>query len=482
MRPEHLMESVAQTPTESEEEVRPSALHAYTLTRWLFLRALALIYFFAFASLATQILGLFGSRGIVPISDYLQAVQQSYGAEAYRLLPSLLWLNASDQALQFLTLAGMVFALLLLVDIAPMLCSFVLWALYLSLSSAGQVFLSFQWDALLLETGFLAVFLAPPPLIPRLSRQRSPARLNIWLFRWLLFRLMFSSGVVKLASGDPNWHSLTALEYHYWTQPLPTPLAWYANLLPDWFQQLSAALMFVIELVFPFLIFGPRRVRFIAAGGIISLQLLIGLSGNYTYFNLLTVALCLLLFDDTVLRHLLPQRWRTRFSPEPAPRPVYRRVIAIALAAVILPFSVAQLGRQLAGLQLMVGPLPAVARILGPLRVVNTYGLFSIMTTTRREIVIEGSADGDTWQAYSFKYKPGDLQRPPPWIEPFQPRLDWQMWFAALGSYQQNPWFSNFMVRLLQGSPDVLALLEHNPFPDEPPRFCPGDQLRLSLH
>lgn len=465
------MESAAPTPADLSEEARPSAPHAYTLTRWLFLRALGLIYFAAFVSLASQILGLYGSQGIAPISDYLGAVLGRFGSEAYRLLPSVLWLNASDPALQLVTVAGMIAALLLLVDFAPMLCTFVLWALYLSLVSAGQVFLSYQWDNLLLETGFLAIFLAPPHVIPRLSRQRSPAPINIWLFRWLLFRLMFSSGVVKLASGDPTWHNLTALEYHYWTQPLPTPLAWYANLLPDWFQHVSAAIMFVIELVFPFLIFGPRRLRFVAAGGLISLQVLILLTGNYTYFNFLTIALCLLLFDDTALRRLLPERWRLRFNPEPAPQPAYRRAIVILLAAVIVPFSAAQVGSQLARLPLMGGPMRVVASILGPLRVVNTYGLFAVMTTTRREIVVEGSDDGETWQAYSFKYKPGDVQRPPPWVEPFQPRLDWQMWFAALGSYEQNPWFSNFMVRLLQGSPDVLALLENNPFPDQPPRF-----------
>ncbi len=308
------MESPVEIPADPPDQSRPALPHAYTLTRWLFLRALALVYFFAFASLATQILGLYGSQGIAPIHDYLQAVQQSYGSEAYRLLPSVLWLNASDPALQFVTLAGMVIALLLLVDVAPMLCTLVLWGLYLSLVSAGQVFLSFQWDILLLETGFLAIFLAPPHLIPRVSQQRSPARLNIWLFRWLLFRLMFSSGVVKLASGDPTWHNLTALEYHYWTQPLPTPLAWYAHLLPDAIQRLSAGMMFMIELVLPFLIFGPRRLRFVAAGGIIGLQVLIGLTGNYTFFNGLTIALCLLLFDDSFLRRFVPRRWRERFQ------------------------------------------------------------------------------------------------------------------------------------------------------------------------
>jgi hypothetical protein len=265
---------------------RPGAGETYVLTRWLFLRLLGLVYFFAFASLWSQILGLIGSRGILPASDFLRAAAVSLGPQRYLLLPTLAWANSSDAFLVALCAAGAVLSVLLMLDFAPLPVLAMLWVCYLSLVNIGQDFLSFQWDVLLLEAGFLGVLFAPVRLLPGLSREAPPSRVVLWLFRWLLFRLMFASGVVKLASHDPTWRSLTALSFHYETQPLPTPIAWYMYQLPLSFHKVSTALVFVVELFAPFLIFAPRRLRFVGAGLLVGLQLLIALTGNYAYFNL----------------------------------------------------------------------------------------------------------------------------------------------------------------------------------------------------
>jgi hypothetical protein len=282
---------------------------------------------------------------------------------------------------------------------------------------------------------------------------------------------MFMSGVVKLASGDPTWHDLTALNYHYWTQPLPTPLAWYAAQLPQWTMQVSTLITFFIELIIPFTFFMPRRIRFIGAFLTILLQVVIILTGNYTFFNWLTLALCILLFDDDALRGLFTRRWRTIVQPRAS---ATKRVIVVVLAVVLIFVGALQvlslLDRRI-NPRTMPAPLAEVYRRVTGLHLVSGYGLFAVMTTTRPEIVVEGSADGETWLPYEFKYKVGDVSRPPVFVAPHQPRLDWQMWFAALGSYRSNPWFVSFVRHLLLGSPDVLDLLDTNPFADAPPTF-----------
>jgi hypothetical protein len=433
------------------------------------------------------------------------------------------------------------------------------------LVTAGQDFLAFQWDNLLLEAGFLAIFLAPSYLFPGRSEQglvsqsekdlttegpeitenrgqdeirkskcetrvannvfrvstfkfrsflcslcarwgefflrgarRScrlvsqgcpPLRSPRWLLWFLLFRLLFSSGVVKLTSGDPTWRNLKALEYHYYTQPLPTPIAWYMHLAPAWFQHTSVVLMFLIEIVIPFLIFAPRLWRFVGAGLLILLQLLFALTGNFAFFNLLTIALCVLLFDDAFFQRFFPRAWvKGRIDDLRLPiadlkaidnrQSTIRNDFWSALRGwVTAPVAVVIF---LAGLlQLVVlfpiqGLPPSAFTLLEDfqrVRIVNGYGLFAVMTTVRQEIVIEGSNDGRTWLAYEFRFKPGNPRRAPRWVAPFQPRLDWQMWFAALADHRRFPWFTNLMLRLLQGSPPVLALFERNPFPQAPPKY-----------
>jgi len=280
---------------------------------------------------------------------------------------------------------------------------------------------------------------------------------------------MFSSGAVKLLSGDPTWQNLTALEYHYWTQPLPTWIGWYANLLPAWWQQLSCALMFAIELGAPCLIWGGSIPRRIAFASLVALQTLILLTGNYCFFNLLTIALCVLLLDDAAW----PARLRNRFTSAGTVRSVaWPNWILAPIAALVVTLSVLQMfSLSRLGLE-WPDALQTLRRVASPLRIVNSYGLFAVMTTTRPEIILEGSDDGNTWAEYEFRWKPGDLSRAPAFVEPHQPRLDWQMWFAALGRPGQSPWFVIFVYRLLEGSKDVGHLLAVNPFPDRPPRYA----------
>lgn len=456
---------------------RPSHL----LVRWTFLRALGFIYLVAFVSLWTQINGLIGSNGILPADEFMKGVrlqveQQSIGMERYRLLPTLCWWSASDASLRLQCAAGTLLALLVIAGIAPAPCLFLLWLIYLSLATVCRVFLGFQWDNLLLEVGFLAILLAPWRLLPRPALEAPPSRLVVWLFRLLLFKLMFQSGCVKLLSGDPTWRDLSALAVHYETQPLPTWIGWYAHQLPLWIHKVSCVGIFIIELAVPFLFFAPRRLRIAGAAITALLQVVILLTGNYTFFNWLTLALCLTLLDDFALEKFAPGPLRT-FLPFPASRftsqrlLLWRRAATFPLGAVIISITALQLVAMFGARWPWFKPVAAAHQWLAPLRSFNSYGLFAVMTTHRPEIVLEGSHDGINWLPYEFKHKPGDVTRRPGFVAPHQPRLDWQMWFAALGNWQQNPWLLNLATRLSRGSPEVIALLEKNPFPDQPPRF-----------
>lgn len=456
---------------------------SHFLTRWLFLRLIGVVYLIAFASLWPQLGGLVGAHGVLPAGHYLAAVAHLMGPERFHALPTLAWLSASDGFLKLLAGAGTFLSILLTLDFAPGPVLLALWVLYLSLVAVGQAFMSFQWDILLLEAGFLAIFLAPWNGIGiswlRHGRVatgrggRAPSKTIVWLLRWLLFRLVFLSGCVKLASHDPTWRHLTALEYHYETQPLPTPLAWYAFQLPAWFQRFSTAGVFFFELAVPFLIFFPRRLRLAGCALLVFFQILIAATGNFAFFNLLTIALCVLLLDDQLLKRALPHPVTRRFTITAVQlRRSWSRRIQFALLTVVIVF-----GSGTLALATIFGPraVPRAALAatdwLEPFHIVNSYGLFAVMTTTRIEIVIQGSDDGVHWQDYEFKFKPGNLRREPGWVAPYQPRLDWQMWFAALSDYRENPWFANLMLRLLQGSPQVLGLLGRNPFPAAPPRY-----------
>ncbi len=454
--------------TSSPDAERPRML----LTRWLFLRLLGLVYLIAFASLGSQLLGLVGERGILPVGEFHDLVRLHLGADAPWRVPSIFWLiGTSDAALGAVASSGVALSILLIGGVAPAPCLLGLYVLYLSLFAAGQDFTGFQWDILLLEAGFLAIFLAPLQLRPGLRRAGEPSRGVLWLFRLLLFKLMFLSGVVKLTSGDPTWRDGTAMTFHYETQPLPNPWSWSMHHLSPGVHAWEVTGTFVLELAVPFLFVAPRRIRIAGAFATIGLQLLISATGNYGFFNLLTAALAVLLLDDVVL----PARLRAwvaaapEHEHEPAPRRRWPTAVVVLVAALVLVLTPAAFHRAFA----RSGPPPfdGLRHHLAPFRVVNGYGLFAVMTTERPEIVIEGSADGERWLPYTFPYKPGDPARPPPVALLHMPRLDWQMWFAALSHWRRALWLQQLLERLLEGEPSVLALLEESPFPDEPPRF-----------
>jgi predicted DCC family thiol-disulfide oxidoreductase YuxK len=439
----------------------------FAISTWLFLRLLGVVYLVAFASYWVQLSGLNGAKGILPAAKFFDHVREILGDAGFLQFPSVCWLGAGETALYAWCGAGIIAALVLIVGFLPLPCLVFLWFDYLSLTVAGQLFYQYQWDILLLEAGFMSILLAPLSL--RLGRAANPPRAARFLIGWLLFRLIFASGVVKLTSGDPAWGDGTALEYHYYTQPLPTPLAWFAQQLPITWQMISVWTMFGIEVVLPFFLFGPRRVRLFAAGGIAMLQLLIALTGNYGFFNLLTLILCLICVDDSVWRRLLPSKWQLRERVQPARFVPQKLVLAAALAIVLL--SLVPLAAAFRRPMPLLGPLMMAYEAVAPFRTINGYGLFAVMTKERREILVQGSDDGVNWKAYTFRFKPGDPRRAPPWVAPYMPRLDWQMWFAGLGTAQQNPWFLRFLERLLEGSPAVSDLLEENPFGKNPPRF-----------
>jgi lipase maturation factor 1 len=463
----------------------------YRITRWLFLRGLGLAALCAFLSLYVQVDGLIGEQGIAPAGQYMaqadayadamelahdQGNPEGWSAmERYLSIPTLLWLGASDTAIHIWMLIGILLCVLLILDIAPGPAILGLWLIYLSLVTAGDTFLMYQWDSLLLETLFAAMFIAPwGRFWPALRGDREPSRAGLWLVRLVLFKLMFLSGVVKLLANDDSWNSLKALDVHYFTQPIPNLFSYYAHHLPHWFHATSIVLMLLIELVLPFFMFAPRRMRLVAAGGFIALMVLIALTGNYGFFNLLTVVLALSLLDDATLRRLTPGKLYARLPDTPPARMhvIARRVI-LALTIPIVIVSGLRMWSRLdrdRGRDRSAFGQRLLDRTM-PFHTVNAYGLFASMTTMRPEIIVEGSRDGRTWEAYEFSYKPGPMDRRPAFAGLHMPRLDWQMWFAALGGCQRAQWFHAFMLRLLQGSPAVRDLLHRDPFGDQPPTY-----------
>ncbi len=426
------------------------------LVSWLFLRLLGLTFLVAFVSIGSQITGLVGEQGILPMSDYLATVAAEHGAQRYLFAPTLFWINSSDTALLAACLAGAVASGLVVLNVLTRPMLLLAFVLHLSLWVGLPVFGDIQPDALILEVGLLALFLT------------AGSRIVIWLFRWLLFRFMLMSGLVKLLTHDTSWAQLTALDFHYETQPLPTPLAWYAHQLPEWFQQLSVLSMFGIELVLPWLIFMPRRLRFVAAWGFLILQMLITLTGNYYFLNLLTMFLCLFLFDDQALAGLLPARLAARVRYRlPTPGRLATAAAAL-LGTVVVVVNLSVLWKRIE-LRPLPAPLAAVTATASRFGVTNFYGFFGVINTVRREIIIEGSLDGEHWRPYAFRYKPGDVHRCLRWSIPFHPRLDWTLWFAAAQSPYRNLWFGDLLYRLLEGAPPVLALLADNPFPGQRP-------------
>jgi predicted DCC family thiol-disulfide oxidoreductase YuxK len=429
-----------------------------TRTVRLVLAGLGVCYLLGFVSFAVQQKGLIGSGGIMPAAAWLNAARAQLGSSRYWLIPTAGWISASDAALSAYGWLGALASLGLIAGVATGPCALACWFLYLSLCAIGADFMSFQWDALLLEAGLIACLLGSWSFS---ARKSEPSRGALFLLRLLLAKLMLQSALVKLYSGDSAWKDLTALTYHYWTQPLPTPLGWYANLLPLWAQKASCAVMFLVEFGSPFLILAPRRVRAFGAGLVAALMVLIAATGNYGFSNLLTLVLCLACLDDGF--------FNAPDSSSKVPAPRLRAKLVSLLAAVSLTIAAFETAAILG--KYPPGPVQKLIAVVSPLRSFNRYGLFAVMTRTRDEIAIEVSDDGHDWAEWPFKYKPGDPRRAPPWVAPHMPRLDWQMWFAALGDPGDSPWMGNLLYRLLQGSPDVEGLLGPSPLHEARPLY-----------
>lgn len=433
----------------------------YQVTSWLFLKLLAMVYAIAFASIAVQITGLVGENGILPFAELLQQTKQQYGIAAWWRLPNLFWFNSSDSFLVGVSWSGCLAAILLFLGIFPRITLIYLFVAYLSLFHAGQTFLSFQWDTLLLECGFLAIFVV-----------NNPSYLIVFLYHWLLFRLRFLSGLSKILSGDPSWSGLTTLNYYFETQPLPHIGAWFAHQLPEWLLKIATLGVLFMELIVPFFIFLPRPFRIFAAISTIILQLIIIATSNHNFINLLTILLCLFLLDDRMVEPLLPKNWLARIRNNKASTANIvvksRSFVTGIMAILLITISLSQAYWYVFN-QSLSTPFRQIA-VIGPrFGFGNVYHVFPSMQTERHELQIEGSYDGENWYAYQFKFKPGPLDLAPRFNVPHQPRLDWMIWFVPPQFAAMNRWFDRFMYRLWNNQPEVTELLAHNPFKDQPP-------------
>lgn len=434
--------------------------------RNLFLRLLGVIFLIAFVSLLPQVTLLVGRQGLLPADVYLQAARRFGGPLEF---PSIFWLGCGDWALRLAAVAGAAMSLGLMLNLAPRYCLIVLWGLYLSFVTIGQDFFAFQWDNLLLESAFFALFVTPAGLRP--NDKAAPHPVAVFLMLWLVVRLHVESGAAKLLGGDPTWRDLTAMVSYYETAPLPTWVGWYAHQLPVWAHSLTALFTYVVEIASPMLIWGPRRLRAAVFCLMVTMQIGILLTANYGFFNYLSIALCLFVLDDGHLAWIAARFGRTlatvpprSLDPGRAYLPALGGLVLVAISLVpFLPFLPVPPSLE--------GNLAPVRRVLDGYRSINAYHLFVQMTLVRREAVIEGSEDGVNWRAYEFRYKPDDPLRAPAFVAPYQPRLDFQMWFLLLGGRIQALYFDHLLEELQRDPQAVAAFFSRDPFPRDPPRF-----------
>ena len=466
----------------------------HLIPRWIFLRALGCIYFSAFLSLVFQIRGLIGPDGILPAGEYLRAVSDSVGyVRGIWFAPTLLWLASGPHILTALCWVGMGASLLLALNMWPRGMLTICFVCFLSFVSAAQDFSSYQSDGMLLEAGFIALFFSPRGFHPGMGVASPPSRASLFLLQWEWFRIYFESGVAKIIGGDPEWRNFTAMDEYYQNGPLPTWIGWYMQHLPHWFHASTVFATLALELVLVWMLFLPRRWRIACFFIVTPWQLVVILTANYTFLNYLVLMLGFLLLDDRFVLRLLPERceWfffangttkfgeerETSAQPEQSKSQNWRssfgqqlRMLKLSSVAIILSWifyaTTVELIWMFTALPLPTSPVAA----LEPFRIANRYGLFGIMTRGRYEIEFQGSEDGKTWVAYPFRYKPQDLSTPPGIYAPYQPRFDWNLWFASLGSWRDYPIVPRTEVRLLSNDHDVLTLFEKNPFPNKPPR------------
>jgi hypothetical protein len=450
----------------------------HLLPRWIFLRTLGLIYFSAFYSLIFQIKGLIGPNGILPAADYLVDVSHYYpGVQRFWFAPTLLWLGSGTHALMLISWLGLISSVAVILNLWPRAALAVCFVCFVSFVAAAQDFSGYQSDGMLLEAGFISFFFAPAGFRPGLGATHAPSRLSLFLLRWEWFRIYFESGVVKLTSGDYSWRHLTAMDDYYQNGPLPTWVGWYVQQLPHWFHAATAFMTLAAELGLVWMLFLPRRFRILCFCIVTPFQMGIILTANYTFLNYLVLCLGFLLLDDGFVRWVLsqvPSKWKPVSKQQPvmakprAPhwlRPVWRSVAGIyllwiayattALLCAIVPYTP----------RFPLGP----ARALDPFRIANQYGLFAVMTHERYELEYQGSTDGRNWVAYPFRYKPQDIHQPPGIYAPYQPRFDWDLWFASLSTWRNYPFVVQTEERLLRNDRDVLALFAGNPFASAPP-------------
>lgn len=427
-------------------------VESYTIANALLPKLLGLIYFFAFGAFLFQIRGLVGKSGILPVSDYLEALKTYYPKKCYMYAPTIFWWNCSDRMLMGVTALGTFLSILLVMGFYPSLLLAILYFLYLSIEEVGQDFLSFGWEVFFQEITLNAFLL---------SLTTTP-NIMVWISINLLnFRFHFQAGVSKLLSKDPSWRDLTAIAYHYQTQPIPNTQAWYIYRLPMWFQKFTVLLMFFIELVLPFAIFMQDELRWVVYVGFVGLQFVIWFTGNFSYLNHLTVVLCTTLLNNQVLSYVMA-------PPQSQEVPnVYLNVFLYGVGTFLVAMQLMQQWNYFF-------PNKRFGKImywLSLFHIVNRYGIFAVMTTVRYEIVVEGSQDGLVWQEYLFKHKPSEITRRPRRISPYQPRIDWQVWFLPFTTFQSAGWFQRFLYHLLRGTPEVLHLLRGNPFEGKPPKY-----------
>ena len=450
---------------------RRSPATSYWLTRFFIVRLLGLVYFVAFLSLAHQAVPLIGHDGLLPADDYLPRLVEHFGSrsEAFLQRPTLFLYGISDGLLVGLAYVGAALALLVLLGYANAILLAVIWALYLSFVNIGQICYGYGWEIQLIETGFLAIFLCPL-LDGRPFPRRPPPTAVIWLFRWLAFRIMLGSGLIKIR-GDACWRELTCLDYHYETQPIPNPLSRMLHFMPGWFQKLGVLYNHLAELVAPWFVFGPRLARHIAGAILVSFQAILILSGNLSFLNWLTIVPALACFDDTLLRRIVPRRLALRAERAAAEGVSSRWQLATVLGLVLVVGLLSYFP-----VRNLLSSGQAMNRSFLRLPVVNTYGAFGSVGQRRPEIVIEGTADASiglatVWKPYEFKCKPGDPSRRPCLVSPYHYRIDWQIWFAAMSDPNHHGWAVHLVWKLLHGDPGALSLLDNDPFPEVPPRY-----------
>jgi lipase maturation factor len=455
--------------------------------RWTFLRGLGLIYLSAFYSLYFQIKGLIGPDGILPAVDFLQVVAASLHGHRFWFAPSLLWFGAGNDALMALCWAGLIASTLAVFNVWPRVSLAICFVLFLSFVSVAQDFSGYQSDGMLLEAGFIALFFAPPGFRPGLGVRNAPSRASLFLLQWEWFRIYFESGVAKLASGDVSWRTLRAMDDYYQNGPLPTWIGWYVQQLPHWFHASATFYTLLTETLIVWMLFLPRRWRIACFCIVTPFEISIILTANYTFLNYLVLLLGVLLLDDRTIEWLLPKPIRAFFGKVDSVETAAEVESVTATAEVGWRKISVPLGRIVSGICLglvfysttaqliwMLAPSVPISqapvRWLDPFRIANRYGLFGRMTHERYEIEFQGSADGKTWIAYPFRYKPQAIDSAPGIYAPYQPRFEWNLWFASLGSWREFRFVIWTEERLMKNDPDVLALFAKNPFAEAAPK------------